>query len=206
MAAASPGPDPRPSEALLWLLFAAALSVFAVLYFALFDVLGIWTSLLFVLLLTVAAMNWGLRGGLIAGVLSFPFNWSLALLASGAPPAVRPEHVLMAVAGIVAAASIGFFRDSSVRYRRLNAELGQANARLTEALADVETLSGLIPICAECGKMRNDKGYWLRIEEYMRGHTALRFSHGLCPDCMQRLYPGAAEAGESPPDNDDPAG
>ena len=37
--------------------------------------------------------------------------------------------------------------------------------------------------------MRNDKGYWLRVEEYLRGRSALQFSHGLCPDCMQRLYP-----------------
>lgn len=60
---------------------------------------------------------------------------------------------------------------------------------LTDALSKVRTLSGLLPICASCKKIRNDKGYWEQIEMYIRDHSEAEFPHGLCPDCMERLYP-----------------
>ena len=59
-----------------------------------------------------------------------------------------------------------------------------------EALAKVKTLHGLLPICASCKKVRNDTGYWEQIESYVRSHSDAEFSHGICPECMQRLYPG----------------
>ncbi len=59
---------------------------------------------------------------------------------------------------------------------------------LQDALARVRTLSGLIPICASCKKIRDDKGYWNQIEQYISEHTEADFSHGLCPDCMDRMY------------------
>ena len=60
---------------------------------------------------------------------------------------------------------------------------------LQVALAEVKTLSGLLPICASCKKIRNDKGYWTQIEGYIREHTNADFSHSLCPDCAKKLYP-----------------
>jgi len=60
---------------------------------------------------------------------------------------------------------------------------------LKEALSQVRTLSGLVPICASCKKIRNDKGYWEQIEVYIRDHSEAEFSHGICPECAQRLYP-----------------
>ncbi len=60
---------------------------------------------------------------------------------------------------------------------------------LQAALASVRQLSGLLPICASCKKIRDDKGYWHQVESYMRDHTGVEFSHGLCPECMARLYP-----------------
>jgi len=59
-----------------------------------------------------------------------------------------------------------------------------------EALATVKTLHGLLPICSSCKKVRNDAGYWEQIESYVRSHTDAEFSHGICPECMKRLYPG----------------
>lgn len=56
-------------------------------------------------------------------------------------------------------------------------------ADLQTALAEVKTLSGLLPICGSCKKVRDDKGYWNQIETYIAKHTAASFSHGLCPDC-----------------------
>lgn len=60
---------------------------------------------------------------------------------------------------------------------------------LRQALAKVKTLSGLLPICAACKKIRDDKGYWKQIESYIREHSDADFSHGICPDCAKRLYP-----------------
>ena len=60
---------------------------------------------------------------------------------------------------------------------------------LQDALADIKTLSGLVPICANCKKIRDDKGYWMQLEGYLQEHSHAKFSHGVCPDCMQKLYP-----------------
>ncbi len=60
---------------------------------------------------------------------------------------------------------------------------------LREALDNVQVLSGLLPICASCKKIRDDKGYWKQIESYIRDHSEAEFSHGICPDCAAELYP-----------------
>ena len=60
---------------------------------------------------------------------------------------------------------------------------------LQNALAKVKTLSGFIPICASCKKIRDDKGYWNQIEAYISEHSEAEFSHSLCPECLQKLYP-----------------
>ncbi len=60
---------------------------------------------------------------------------------------------------------------------------------LQDALSKVKQLSGLLPICASCKKIRDDQGYWNQIEEYIRNHSEADFSHGLCPPCIEKLYP-----------------
>lgn len=60
---------------------------------------------------------------------------------------------------------------------------------IQEALASVKTLSGLLPICASCKKIRDDKGYWSQIETYIRAHSGAQFTHGICPECVKKLYP-----------------
>ncbi len=62
-------------------------------------------------------------------------------------------------------------------------------AQLQEALAQIKTLSGMLPICASCKKIRDDSGYWQRIEEYIGDHSDAEFSHSICPECKKRLYP-----------------
>jgi len=69
---------------------------------------------------------------------------------------------------------------------------------LQEALAKVKKLSGFLPICASCKKIRNDQGYWTQIEAYIRDHSEAEFSHSICPECMKKLYPEfCMEDGES---------
>ncbi|TAN45932.1 MAG: HAMP domain-containing protein [Nitrospirae bacterium] len=60
---------------------------------------------------------------------------------------------------------------------------------LKKALAEVKTLRGFLPICASCKKIRDNHGSWQQMEAYIREHTEAEFSHGMCPDCMEKLYP-----------------
>lgn len=62
--------------------------------------------------------------------------------------------------------------------------------RLVEAMTEVKALSGLLPICSSCKKIRDDSGYWNQIEKYIQEHSDATFSHGICPDCARKLYPG----------------
>jgi hypothetical protein len=63
------------------------------------------------------------------------------------------------------------------------------SARLSDSLSQVRTLGGLLPICARCKKIRDDKGYWKQLELYLRDHTDAQLSHGICPECASELYP-----------------
>lgn len=65
----------------------------------------------------------------------------------------------------------------------------QSEAQLREALANVKTLRGMMPVCASCHKVRNDEGYWQRIEAYVVEHSEVEISHGVCPVCAKQLYP-----------------
>jgi len=61
--------------------------------------------------------------------------------------------------------------------------------QLQDALAEVKKLSGFLPICASCKKIRDDKGYWNQIEAYISEHSEAQFSHSICPECKKKLYP-----------------
>lgn len=64
----------------------------------------------------------------------------------------------------------------------------QDTTELKQAQDRIKQLGGLLPICAACKKIRNDKGYWTILESYLRKHSDIEFSHGICPDCMKELY------------------
>jgi len=70
-----------------------------------------------------------------------------------------------------------------------NIELERLNLELKIASEKIKTLSGLIPICSKCKKIRNDEGYWEEVEEYVSAHTEVDFTHGICTDCLKELYP-----------------
>ena len=72
--------------------------------------------------------------------------------------------------------------------RRAEQQREEVIRQLEQALAEVRKLSGLLPICAHCKKIRDDHGYWNRIEEYLRDHSEAEFSHGICPDCSHQLF------------------
>lgn len=60
--------------------------------------------------------------------------------------------------------------------------------QLQDSLSEIKKLSGLLPICASCKKIRDDKGYWNQLETYISEHSEAEFSHGVCPDCLEKLY------------------
>lgn len=71
----------------------------------------------------------------------------------------------------------------------LQESLQQHARELQQALDRVKTLTGLLPICASCRKIRDDKGYWSQVEAYLGDRLDVMFTHGLCPDCSRSLYP-----------------
>jgi hypothetical protein len=62
-------------------------------------------------------------------------------------------------------------------------------ADLQEALDEVKLLSGLLSICASCKRITNERGDWEPLESYLQAHSEAKFSHGVCPDCLRKLYP-----------------
>ena len=68
-------------------------------------------------------------------------------------------------------------------------ELRKEHNKLRDTLEQVKILSGLLPICANCKKIRDDKGYWNQIESYILDHSDAKFTHGICPECIKELFP-----------------
>ncbi|MCX6903168.1 MAG: response regulator [Verrucomicrobia bacterium] len=77
----------------------------------------------------------------------------------------------------------------AIERKRAADEREQLIHQLQKALAEVKTLSGMLPICSGCKKIRDDKGYWNRIETYVMQRSTATFTHGLCPDCIKKYFP-----------------
>lgn len=75
------------------------------------------------------------------------------------------------------------------RVIQLEKSLRQKNQELSDVLAHVKQLKGLLPICMFCKKIRNDEDYWQKLEEYLSEHTEADFSHSICPECLEKYYP-----------------
>jgi hypothetical protein len=101
-------------------------------------------------------------------------------------PQLVQNVYLLSVILIETAWAMGFLMMNS---QRMESELAGTVSKLEKSLAEIKTLSGLLPICANCKKVRNDQGYWQQIEEYVSEHSGADFSHGICPDCARKLYP-----------------
>ena len=87
-----------------------------------------------------------------------------------------------------AVATVTAFRDITER-KALEHEREQLIIDHMNALSQVKTLSGMLPICAACKRIRDDKGYWNQIESYIQQHSEAEFSHGICPECAKKIYP-----------------
>jgi len=87
----------------------------------------------------------------------------------------------------------------AIERKQAETEREQLIAELQQALAQVKTLSGLLPICSGCKKIRDDQGYWNRIETYISQHSDAQFSHGICPDCAKQYFPDYKGFDPQPP-------
>lgn len=99
---------------------------------------------------------------------------------------VKPPHRGELERAITVA--IARFKDLEA-VKLLNVKLNQKNEALETALSQVKQLSGLLPICMHCKRIRIDAGYWQEVEQYIRDRSNAEFSHGLCPDCLEKFYP-----------------
>ena len=77
----------------------------------------------------------------------------------------------------------------AIEMRREEDERKNLVEKLQQALVQVETLRGILPICSSCKKIRDDNGFWYEIEHYIANHSQAEFSHSICPDCEEELYP-----------------
>ena len=101
-----------------------------------------------------------------------------------APRFYQTSWFVALCAGAVIAAAIGLHR---FRVAQLRAREKELVLRVEEAVSRIKVLSGLLPICAWCKKIRDDTGYWNQLETYIRDHSQADFSHGICPDCRDRV-------------------
>jgi len=81
------------------------------------------------------------------------------------------------------------FNEMVAKRKQTETEREQLILELQAAINEVKTLSGMLPLCSSCKKIRDDKGYWNQIDEYITEHSNAEISHGLCPECAERLYP-----------------
>jgi hypothetical protein len=100
------------------------------------------------------------------------------------PVSVTISPVLDNNGKVVGASAIT--RDITLR-KNDEAERFKLIEELTESLKQVKTLSGLLPICSSCKRIRDDQGYWQQVETYIAEHTNAGFTHGICPDCLSKL-------------------
>jgi len=101
-----------------------------------------------------------------------------------------PNESLLLLQAFMGVTSVSALTFASVvaKKRRIEQSRERLLGELQDALAHIKTLRGLIPICATCKRVRNDEGYWDHVESYIQQHSLAQFTHGMCPDCVLRLY------------------
>ena len=137
--------------------------------------------------LPVWLVSWhvGVRSGAYMAVVAAG-TWFGADYASGHPyssPAIAGWNALMEFTACIIVAGI-----ASVVRRQLRAQ-EKLNAELFETMAQIKRLEGLLPICAACKQIRNERGEWEVMEKYITTHSEAQFSHSVCPACARQLYP-----------------
>jgi hypothetical protein len=143
-------------------------------------------------------IKWSVIGALSSYFIFHPIIHSISVFhfSGGHSPAESLDKEILqafslsmlpwSLAFMILGALIGMFWG---KIKQTDKEKSEAIKKLNKALKEVKILSGFLPICASCKKIRDDKGYWNQIEAYISEHSEAEFSHGICPDCSEKLYP-----------------
>ena len=116
----------------------------------------------------------------------FDDNWGTAAsIAMSVPPLFYETGWFYALALLSLALAI--VAVPLLRVRQLRRRARELDQRVQEAIGELKVLSGLLPICAWCKKIRDDRGYWSKIEAYLSARTEAQFTHGICPDCTEKM-------------------
>lgn len=144
-------------------------------------------------LVTCTAVALGVEGGALASLALCGVTVAATHLGRGPFTGSWFELDLFLAGGNLTALALGALsqerRQMVVALRDQNRALETANQDLAQALAEVQTLEGLLPICAYCKQVRDDRGYWASIEEYFTDRSHILFSHGICPQCRKEHFP-----------------
>lgn len=135
-------------------------------------------------------------GGLVAAIFAHLITRPLLTLtrATEAFDLGRPNHPVTVQSDDEVGELAKVFNRMVENRQRTEEEREELIEELQQALDEVRTLRGILPICAACKKIRTDEGSWQQIEVYLSDHSDAEFSHGICPECAQRLYPEQWEA------------
>ena len=143
-------------------------------------------------------LNWSVIGALFGYFIFHPIIHIISVFhfSGGHSPSANVDHEILkafsvsmlpwSFAFMILSALLGMFWG---KIKQTDEEKSEVIKELHKALEEVKTLSGFLPICASCKKIRDDKGYWNQIEAYISKHSEAVFSHGICPGCAQKLYP-----------------
>ena len=103
------------------------------------------------------------------------------------------RNIMIVCFGALFIFTVVLYRSNQIKHK-LNNELDKKNVELDKAIQEVKSLSGMLPICSHCKSIRDDKGYWSQVEDYISRHSEADFSHGICPACIKELYPELSNA------------
>ncbi len=133
-----------------------------------------------------------IRGGIGVAVPLMP----LVILAAKHIRETTAGHLAIWLIGLMGlAVTIRKQHSIALEKEKVDGEREKLIDELKIAMTKIKTLHGFIPICANCKKIRDDDGFWRQVEEYVTSHSEAVFSHGMCPDCMKKLYPQYADEG-----------
>ncbi len=124
-----------------------------------------------------------------------PFEFEFPQLIHG-----EPRWCLLTHSPLPGGGCVRTFTDITER-KRISHELEDSVRRLKQALAEVRELQEILPLCMYCKKVRDDDNYWSQIDLYLAKHAGARFSHGICPDCLETRFPEREDGTPPPPKN-----
>lgn len=98
------------------------------------------------------------------------------------------EFLARIKSGLTSKKNHDLLMDELEKTRKTEKEKENLIKKLEQALSDIKVLKGIVPICSNCKKIRDDKGYWNKLESYIQENSEAEFSHGICPECSDKLY------------------